>query len=226
MKFNKWTVGLAAVGLVSLSSAARRKQSATVLTALSSTTLPADMWMLRPNGIWEPETTSPRTISAAEQQGGQLQLERRSKSRWINPSMKANGLPVTMSTCGWDRMPTLWLPNPSIRLARLTSPSVRPTSSTPAVGNGIDWKIGQFDTVIGYESLASPTTRTARSYGFTIEPTSHTGILGTYEVCDTISLTAGVANTFGPVINEKAQGPNPSSSTMAGLTRPTWLRLR
>src|SRR5947207_1887348 len=40
MKFNKWTVGLAAVGLVSLSSAVKAEDTAsTVLTALSSTTL-------------------------------------------------------------------------------------------------------------------------------------------------------------------------------------------
>ena len=41
MKFNKWTVGLAAVGVVSLASAARadEKQMSMVNTALSSTTL-------------------------------------------------------------------------------------------------------------------------------------------------------------------------------------------
>ncbi|HPU54916.1 MAG TPA: hypothetical protein PLH97_01370, partial [Verrucomicrobiota bacterium] len=40
MKFNKWTLGLAAVGVVSLASAAQAEETAnTVLTALSSTTL-------------------------------------------------------------------------------------------------------------------------------------------------------------------------------------------
>src|SRR5438552_18792014 len=40
MKFNKWTVGLAAVGVVSLASAARAEEKvSTVMTALSSTTL-------------------------------------------------------------------------------------------------------------------------------------------------------------------------------------------
>src|SRR6202012_4426182 len=40
MKFNKWTLGLAAVGLVGLNSAAQAEDTAsTVLTALSSTTL-------------------------------------------------------------------------------------------------------------------------------------------------------------------------------------------
>src|SRR5271169_5576672 len=39
MKFNQWTLGLAAVGLVSLTSAARADETNSVLTALSSTTL-------------------------------------------------------------------------------------------------------------------------------------------------------------------------------------------
>src|SRR5262249_20449833 len=42
-----------------------------------------------------------------------------------------------------------------------------------------------------------------RSYGFTIEPTTHTGLLGTYQLCKAASVSAGIANTHGPVINEK-----------------------
>src|SRR6476620_4272250 len=40
MKFNKWTLGLAAVGVVSLASAAKAEEKAsTVMTALSSTSI-------------------------------------------------------------------------------------------------------------------------------------------------------------------------------------------
>src|SRR5207247_11166228 len=40
MKFNQWTIGLAAVGLVSLASAAKAEEKASsVMTALSSTTI-------------------------------------------------------------------------------------------------------------------------------------------------------------------------------------------
>jgi len=75
-------------------------------------------------------------------------------------------------------------------------------------GNGIDWKIGVFDTVIGYESLSSPNNPNhTRSYGFTMEPTTHTGLLGTYRINDTIAVAAGIANTVGPVINERAFFP-------------------
>ena len=44
MKFNKWTVGLAAVGLVSLTSAARADEKpSAVQTALSNTTISGDV---------------------------------------------------------------------------------------------------------------------------------------------------------------------------------------
>ena len=49
------------------------------------------------------------------------------------------------------------------------------------VGNGIDWKMGVMDGIIGYESTtdgANPNM--TRSYGYTIEPTTQTGLLGTY----------------------------------------------
>jgi hypothetical protein len=78
------------------------------------------------------------------------------------------------------------------------------TLRTP-VGNGINWKLGVFDTPIGYESFSSPANANySRSYGFTIEPSQHTGILATYEVNDQISLSAGIGNTVGPAINGRA----------------------
>src|SRR6185436_11182458 len=70
------------------------------------------------------------------------------------------------------------------------------------VGNGIDWKIGVYDTIIGYESSSSPNNPNfTRSYVYSIQPTTHTGLLGTSRVCEEFSFSAGVANTFGPAIN-------------------------
>ena len=64
------------------------------------------------------------------------------------------------------------------------------TLRTP-VGTGIDWKLGVFDTIIGYESTSDPNNPNySRSYGYTIEPTTHTGLTGTYKITDALSLTA------------------------------------
>lgn len=82
------------------------------------------------------------------------------------------------------------------------------------VGNGLDFKIGVWDTIIGYEVFeAANNPNFTRSWGYTLEPTTHTGILGTYQLNDSISVSAGIANTFGPAINERAQGPNPTTTT-------------
>src|ERR1051326_2048243 len=76
------------------------------------------------------------------------------------------------------------------------------------IGNGLDFKLGVWDTIIGYEvfeSINNPNF--TRSWGYSIEPTTHTGIQATYQFCPSFSATIGIADTFGPVINERAQGP-------------------
>src|SRR3974377_1378557 len=73
------------------------------------------------------------------------------------------------------------------------------------VGNGLDWKVGVFDSIIGYESVESPNNPNyTRSYGHSIEPQTETGILASYRIHDMISASAGVANTVGPAINGRA----------------------
>ena len=71
------------------------------------------------------------------------------------------------------------------------------TLRTP-VGNGIDWKVGVWDTIIGYESTSDPLNPNyTRSYGYTIEPTTHTGILATYKINDMVTVSAGIADMWG-----------------------------
>jgi hypothetical protein len=80
------------------------------------------------------------------------------------------------------------------------------------VGNGLDFKVGVFDTIIGYETFdAGNNPNYTRSWGFTIEPTTHTGVLMSYQISKAVSLSAGIANTVGPVINARANGPKAES---------------
>lgn len=77
------------------------------------------------------------------------------------------------------------------------------TLRTP-VGNGIDWKIGQFNTVIGYESFDSASNPNyTRSWAWAVEPTTHTGVLASYTVNSALSFNAGVANTLSGGINTR-----------------------
>ncbi len=67
---------------------------------------------------------------------------------------------------------------------------------TPIGNTAIDWKVGVFDTIIGYESTTDGNNPNyTRSYGYTMEPTTHTGVLGTFKAADWISFSAGVADT-------------------------------
>jgi hypothetical protein len=94
------------------------------------------------------------------------------------------------------------------------------------VGNGIDWKMGVFDSIVGYESVESGNNPNfTRSYGHSIEPQTHTGLLGTYRFCEEVSFSAGIANTVGPVINGRANPPKAESyktyMASVALTAPT-----
>ncbi|MCX6925493.1 MAG: outer membrane beta-barrel protein, partial [Verrucomicrobia bacterium] len=80
------------------------------------------------------------------------------------------------------------------------------------VGNGIDFKLGVWDSFIGYEvtdSINNPNS--TRSYGYSIEPSTHTGIQGAYQFTETFSTIVGVADTFGPKINQRANPPQAES---------------
>jgi hypothetical protein len=206
MKFNKWTLGLAAVGVVSLASAVKADEAApanTVLTSLSSTTISgyvdtSAQWNFGTGNANNPnyfgnnankadgfnlnvvDVTIAKPLDASQWAAGyHIEL-------WMGPDAAALG---TQSTGGASDF--------AIRQAYVEL-------RTP-VGNGIDWKIGVFDTIVGYESLSSPSNPNyTHSYGFSMEPTTHTGVLGTYQFCDEVSASLGVANTFGPQINQRA----------------------
>jgi hypothetical protein len=68
------------------------------------------------------------------------------------------------------------------------------------VGNGLDLEVGQWDNILGYESNDDyKNPNWSRSYGYDLEPVSHTGILATYKFCDAFSAQVGVADTLtGP----------------------------
>ncbi|HEV2319928.1 MAG TPA: outer membrane beta-barrel protein [Verrucomicrobiae bacterium] len=227
MKFNKWTVGLAAVGVVSLASAARAdEQMSQVQTALSQTTLSgyvdtAMQW--NPNtdqGVVAPYPGNTPPYAFRQNDGFQfnavdIALDKpEDSSQWaagyhveMMYGADAVGVPLTTATTV-PALPGLTVNN------RTTGFDVRQAFirlHTPVAGNGIDWQIGVFDSIIGYESNSDPLDPNyTRSYAYTIEPTTFTGILGTYKVSDNLSISAGIANqefvnSFTPVNNFESQ---------------------
>jgi len=220
MKFNKWTLGLAAVGLVSWNSAALADDTAaapaTVLTSLSSTTLSgyvdtSAQWNL---GTGNANVPNYSFGGPSKADGFNLNVVQLSLDKPLDESEWAAGYHVDL----WLGPDANALGTASIGSSGTSDFAIRQAyvSLRTPVGNGLDWKIGVFDTVIGYESLASVNNPNyTHSYGFTVEPTTHTGVLGTYKVNDMINVSAGIANTMGPVINERAHQPNLTGTATA-----------
>jgi hypothetical protein len=210
MKFNKWTLGLAAIGVVSLASAAKAEQTATgVLTALTSTTLSGYV-----------DTSMQWNFGTGNGNNPPYAFGGPSKADGFNLNVAQISLATPMDELEWAtgyRL-DLWAGPDANQLGTLSAQSGGASSDIAIrqayvalrapIGNGIDFKIGVFDTIIGYESVASPNNPNyTRSYGQALEPQTHTGILASYRVCDNFSVAAGVANTIGPSINSRAHPP-------------------
>ena len=105
----------------------------------------------------------------------------------------------------------------------LRLPLVDPIAAGEA--RSIDLRIGVFDSPLGYESLDRHLNpHYTHSWGFTIEPTVHTGLLAMYPGVDALEndesdylLSLGVANTVSPRINGAAQDVD-RKTLLAGLT--------
>lgn len=222
MKFNKWTLGLAAVGVVSLASAARAAEEAAstatpVLTGVSATTLSGYV----DTAIhWVPGSTPTTSAYIFGGFGSKddgfnlnvvdLKLEKPLEAEnewasgyktelWMGPN--ANLIPNVMNGLGTSSSGTS--SDFAIKQAYV--------ALRMPVGSGIDVKLGVFDTPIGYESLnAGDNPNYTRSWGSTIEPSEHTGLLASYRVNDSVSVSAGIANTTDQIINGRVG------------TAPTW----
>ena len=213
MKFNKWTLGLAALGVVSLSSAARADEAklSQVQTALSNTTLSGYVDTSIEYNPTGSGSTAPVAFPALRKANGfNLNVIDLALDKPEDESPWASGYHVE-----------LWMGPDANTLATQSNGNqadfaIRQayiTLRTP-VGNGIDWKIGVFDTIIGYESTSSPLNPNyTHSYGYTMEPTTETGLLATYKFCDAFSVTAGMADSKGPVINDRTPQANGASDS-------------
>jgi hypothetical protein len=209
MKFDNWTVALAALGVVGLASAAKaEEQPSSVMTALASTTISgyvdtSAQWNLGTGNAYMP----PFKFDAPSKADGfnldviQVRLEKPLDEAewsagyridlWAGPDANILGTQSVLSTGKSDF---------AIRQAYV--------ALRAPVLNGLDFKIGVFDSLLGYESVESPNNPNyTRSYGHSIEPQTHTGLLASYRFNDLVSASVGIANTIGPAINSRAFAP-------------------
>jgi hypothetical protein len=225
MNLNKWTIALAAAGVVSLASAVKAEEKpSTVMTALSSTTLSG---YVDTSAQWNFGTGNARLPDykfggASKADGFNLDVVQIRIEKPLDEAEWAAGYRVDL----WAGPDANILNTQSIfgsnSRASMGDFAVRQAyvALRMPVGNGIDWKVGVFDSIIGYESVESGNNPNyTRSFGHSIEPQTHTGVLASYRFSDLISASVGVANTVGSAINDRAQGPN--GGTVDGLSNWT-----
>jgi hypothetical protein len=229
MKFNKWTYGLAAVGAVSLASAARADEAkpSAVETALSNTTISGSVSFsaqvaLDPNAAEYANSIAGgaggyQTIpfQRGKQDGFNLDVVRLTIAKPQDESPWASGYQVDLmfgpDAVGYNPSTPSNVSSSSGN-SEMAIKQAYVALRTP-IGNGIDWKFGVFDTVVGYEVTdAGNDPNYTRSYGYTVEPTEHTGVLATYKINDMFTVSAGVANTLTPGINFRNTSNNGPSS--------------
>ena len=219
MNINKWTVALAAAGVVSFASVTNAQEAKeTVKTLAASTTLSG---YVSTSVNWTPGSTDGVQSSYFANSGKNdrialdvISLTLASKAgegEW------AAGYKATL----WAGPDALALNTSSGTEGDVAIKNAYISLRAP-LGTGVDLKMGVFDTIIGYEGTDRNTNPFySHSWGFYFEPTQHTGLLASYRVSDAISLSAGIANTTTPAIN--AQAANNSRKTYmaaATLTAP------
>src|SRR5262249_7556552 len=165
MKLDKWTAVLAGAGLVSLVSAATAEEkSSAVMTALASTTLSgyvdtSAQWNMN-TGNANPAPFKFNTPSKAD--GFNLDVVQLRIEKPLDESEWAAGYRVDLwvgpDANTLDTQSSLTHGDFAIRQAYV--------ALRAPLGNGLDFKMGVFDSIIGYESVESPNNPNyTRSYG-------------------------------------------------------------
>jgi hypothetical protein len=215
MKINQWTLGLAAAGVVSLASAVQAEEAANqVMTAVSATTLSG---YVDTSIQWRPGTASPGGATtgvggvngvanaANKQDGFNLNVIKLRLEKALDESEWAAGYRAEL-LFGPDAVGY----NTSVPGAGVSDFSIKDAyvELRAPIGNGLDFKLGSFSCLMGYEVYESgDNANYTRSYAWQSEPTQHTGLLAAYKVNDILSLKAGVANSYNAGVNARTAKP-------------------
>ena len=226
MKFNKWTVGLAAVGAISLASVAQAEEKA-MLSSVSSTILSG---YVDTSAQWNPgdgDSHAPayKYGGPSKADGFNLNAVKVSLEKPLDESDWAAGYKVDLFM-GPDAANLGTFSTHSGGASAVSDFSIKQAyvALRAPVGNGIDFKVGVFDSIVGYESTeAINNPNFTRSWGHTFEPSTHTGVLSTYRFNNYIAASAGIANTLSPSINSRATYVNSTGATVEQETYKTYM---
>ena len=181
MKMNKWTVGLAAAGVVSLASTAQAEENS-VLTALSSTVISGSVEASYVGGF--SASNNMHNDGGFEANGASLEI----------------GSPLGEGDYSASYNVGLLFGNRAGAFAGDGSTQHLKTANIGMnlpFGNGVDLTLGLFDTTVGYEVEASASNpNVMRSFGYAQEPLTHTGLLAATSLTDGLSVSFALTNGF------------------------------
>jgi hypothetical protein len=226
MKCNKWTLALAAAGVVSLGSIAQAEEAQhQVLTALSSTTLSgyvdtSAIWKFGSDRQHDYSGIPGRTFdgTADKLDGFNLHAVKLTLEKPLDEGQWAAGYKADLVFGPDANYYSTVLNGNGVNNGDFAVKQAYVALRAP-VGNGIDFKVGVLDTIVGYEVFESANNPNfSRSYGYLLEPSHHTGVLASYHLTDWLSVSAGVADTaYGPINGKGHQfGEAESSKTYMG----------
>ncbi len=215
MTINKWTVALAAAGAVSIGSVVQAEEQHQVITALSSTTISG---YVESSAIWKPGTDNSDGDRSNASIPGRVFDGSPSKLDGFNLHAVKLVIEKPLDEGQWSagyKADLVFGPDSSFYSSAVRNDGVPATddfaikqayvSLRAPIGNGLDFKIGVWDTIVGYEVFDSGSNPNfSRSYGFALEPTHHTGILASYKISDMITAQGGVANAINGGVNDHA----------------------
>jgi hypothetical protein len=212
MKLNKWTVALAAAGLVSLGQNAQAEEAGNaVMTAFSKTTL---------SGFVDTSLSFSEKSHNNGTLHGRVPYQGKDKMNGINLDVIQLSLASPLDESDWAAgyaVDLLFGPDAGFYSGNssvLSNPgtgnndvAIRQAyvNTRVPVGNGLDLKMGVFDAIIGYEGFSNrDNPNYSRNMAYNLQPFNHTGLLGGYQINDLVSAQFGVANTGSNVLTSRA----------------------
>lgn len=181
-----------------------------VVAALSSTTLAG---YIDTSMHWNPGTgnanPAPYSFNAGKQDGFNLNAIDLSLEKALDDSPWSAGYKVELFL-GPDAAFVNGSSSSPVRQAYVTA--------RLPIGNGVEFQAGRFDDLTGYEATDKwKNPNYTHSYGWSIEPTEHTGVVGSYSFNDSVSVKLGVANTWstGPINARALRGPTLATAHQA-----------
>lgn len=231
MKISKWTKMLLSAGLVSLPAVmfaddAPAPAPATVLTALSSTTLSG---YVDTTAVWKLGTGDAnmpgRVYDGSDVQDG------------FNLNVVSLTLDKPLDTSAWSagyHVQMLMGPGATKRGTGLATSGSGGAVATDfsfneayvnlhvPIGNGLEIHVGQFGTFNGYEAYDTyKDPNWSRSYGFFVESSAHTGVAAFYKINDIVSVQGGIGNAAGYNNEVNARQSTESKKAYLGMVTLT-----